>query len=79
MELDDSDEFKDANVQSIKFLATMMYNDCVITLNIDTYDESEQLYEKHKGVLMIIEPELDTRTKDIEYYECISQYIRSAI
>lgn len=72
MELDESDEFKDANVQSIKYLATMMYNDCVNYLKIDSDDISEELYNLHKETLKLIEPNIDFRAKDIEYYNALA-------
>lgn len=72
LELDESGDFKDANIQSIKYLATMMYNDCVNTLSIDSYETSEMLYHLHKETLLIIQPDIEFRTKDIEYYNALA-------
>lgn len=71
IELDEEKKFYDNNAQSVKFLATTYYNDAVVTLKPETYNESLDMYEKYKETLKIINPNYDFTAQDVQFYNAL--------
>ena len=72
MELDIAGKYKKNNEQSIKYLATQYYNDCVVLLDTVNYEESILFYDRFKESILLIEPTIDFKANDIEYLSALA-------
>lgn len=72
-ELDSKSELYETAYKSTKYLASTYYNDAATSLNPKDYDSALSNFEKHKKTMMIIEPEHDFRSLELQFYLVLGQ------
>jgi tetratricopeptide (TPR) repeat protein len=72
IELDSENQFKENNLKNIEYLAIAYYNDAVKTLNIETYQTSEEFYYEYKKLMIENNIKTDFNKSDAEYYNAMA-------
>lgn len=75
MELDRTEEYKDNNVKSLRYLGSSYYNDAVLVMrdtDKNTIEKSEALYKRYKHVMEQCDPTFNAREKDITFYKALA-------
>ncbi len=67
LELDQKQEFTKDSKQSIRFLASTIYNDAALALDSNDFDQADQNYKRYKELTSITDPEMDFRARDVEF------------
>lgn len=67
LELDTKDEFTKDAKQSIRFLASTIYNDAAVSLDANDFDQADTNYERYKRLMKLTDPEMDFRSRDVEF------------
>jgi len=75
MRLDDSGQYADNNLKSLRYLASSFYNDAVLVMRETSKDNiahSEKFYQRYKGLMEQIDSEFDAKERDITYYKALA-------
>lgn len=67
IELDDNNEFTTDCKQSLKYLASTLFNDAAVALDTNNIETAERYYKRYKEVSKITSPEMDFTARDIEF------------
>jgi len=67
LELDTKDEFTKDAKQSIRFLASTIYNDAAVALDSNDFEAAANNYETYKRLTKLTDPEMDFRSRDVEF------------
>lgn len=67
IELDEPKEFVSDCHQSLKYLASTLYNDAAVALDTNNFDVAQLYYDRYKEVSRIINPSIDFAARDIEF------------
>lgn len=67
MEIDTEAEFKNDCVQSLKFLASTLFNDAATSLDMSDFDVAQAYYDEYKSLTQITNPEMDFTGRDVEF------------
>ena len=67
IEYDVNNEFTDDCKQSIKFLATTIYNESAANLDANNFEVARKLYTDYKEIWLGVIPDFDFRARDIEF------------
>lgn len=67
IELDQAHEFTEDCYQSLKYLASTLYNDAAVALDTNNFDVAQQYYDQYKNLSKTTNPEMDFTSRDIEF------------
>ena len=67
MELDTDKEFENDCVQSLKFLASTLFNDAATSLDQSKFDEAQAFYAEYKEITLVTNPSMDFSARDVEF------------
>ncbi|MDP4586872.1 MAG: hypothetical protein NWS86_01730 [Flavobacteriales bacterium] len=76
MVLDTKKAYFDLNDKALRFLATSIYNDVVLStrsLNEYTLEEPEQFYDRYKEIMLFLEPNTTFNQQDLELYRVLAE------
>jgi len=76
MALDTKKAYFDLNDKALRFLATSIYNDVVLStrsLNEYTLEEPEQFYERYKEIMLFLEPNVNFNQQDLELFRVMAE------
>ena len=79
LEYDQSGEFRENNVKSLRYLGSSLYNDAVLImrdLDTATIDDSEKFYQQYKEVMSEADESFDTKERDVNYYKALATCYR---
>ncbi len=79
LEYDQSGEFRENNIKSLRYLGSSLYNDAVLIMrNLDTgtIDDSEKFYKRYKKVMSAVDESFDTKERDVNYYKALATCYR---
>lgn len=66
--LDQSNEFVEDSKQSIRYLSSTIYNDAATALDTNNFSIAQELYQSYKTTSLKLNPDMDFRARDIEFY-----------
>ena len=67
LEIDETADFAKDGRQSIRFLASTIYNDAALSLDSNNFIQAEDNYERYKKLMKVTDPAMDFRARDIEF------------
>lgn len=67
IDLDEPKEFVTDCHQSLKYLASTLYNDAAVALDTNNFDVAQRYYDRYKEVSRITNPTIDYTARDIEF------------
>ena len=67
LELKGNEEFATDAKQSIRFLASTIYNDAALALDSNNFEQSEANYGRYKELMKVTDPDMDFRARDVEF------------
>lgn len=79
LEYDQSGEFRENNIKSLRYLGSSLYNDAVLIMrDLDkrTIDDSEKYYKRYKEVMSSVDKTFDTKERDVNYYKALATCYR---
>lgn len=72
IELDAAKEYAVATQQTLKYLASMFYNDASALLDAANYSSAIENYEKYKECMLIAEPNFNLKIREIEFKNALA-------
>lgn len=76
MNLDTDKDYFELNDKALRFLATSIYNDVVLStrsLTEYTLEEPEQFYKRYKEIMRFLDPNADFTQQDLELYRVLAE------
>ena len=70
--LDKKKEHEKSNIENVKYLSISYMNDAVDAMNSALFDQAVVNYEKYKETILITDPSIDIKKKNIEFYMALS-------
>lgn len=67
VELDGENEFTADCIQSLKYLASTLFNDAAVALDTNNVDVAQKYYDQYKELSKMANPEMDFTARDIEF------------
>ena len=72
IELDVTKEYAVNIQQTLKYLASMFYNDASVLLDAENYSTAIENYEKYKECMLIAEPTFNLKMREIEFKNALA-------
>lgn len=67
IELDANKDFEGDCMQSLKFLASTIFNDAATALDQSKFDDAQDSYDEYKRITLITNPGMDFSARDVEF------------
>ena len=67
IELDTANEFTNDCTQSLKFLASTLFNDAATSLDRDEFESAQNYYDEYKRLTRLTNPTMDFKGRDVEF------------